>query len=751
MRRGIMLVTTLLVWMAAPRAGDAARFVHAVRPETEGLGGAIAATVSPDGRWLYVAGFNDDSLAVLGRDPVTGAVTFERAYFDSGSEAPAGEVHDGLAGCADVVVSPDGDFLYTAGWHDDGIGIYRRLAGGNLQFVGLVTDPALAGVSDLALSADGGSLWSTAYDAASVCRFVRAPATGALSQMSCVGNGSVLAGARALSLRPDGSRAWVAAKQSSSLSVVDDVGGVLQIGQSLVDGVAGADGLGGAYDVAVTADGADVYVAAFDEDVVGHFRLGQTGVYAYVAELGGADLVAPGGLWLPPPEDVLLVAGTDSDTMLLLDRDPSTGALTGNAVADLAAFGITRPVGFGGTADDRSVYLAGLDGGLLVLSPRRGIEGSGGAVYPLEQWLNQAEEQLASRAREIASSLASSYWTAVAGNGVRLVRSFPSSGMTLNPRSPVSTIELFATSSTAFAAAPGSGVVVLFSDNNDSFYSFAPDLTAPVVSATTLTGVTEMIFEPDGDQLYVVSAGDSSLHVYDLLPDRSLVLVQNVDPGTVWVDGATSLAISPDGANLYLTSGPNEMVTVFARDSQTGALTWTPGGHSFDPVLQGASAVRVSPDGANVYVCSADGDGLVVYDRGPAGGLSWQQYFAPGPGGVDWFDGATDIAIRPDGRQVWVAAAERDAVVGLRRDPTDGTLSRLGEIVDGVGRARGLNHPLDLSFAYNGVSLLVASDGAGLFGTFDGGLAVIDTDSIFADDLETGNLSAWSSAPPPPS
>ncbi len=85
---------------------------------TAGLHGAGSVTLSRDGRSAYVTGFLGGSVAVLARDPETGALRPAGCVFDA--EAPstpktttcATEV-TGIEGPRDVALSPDGDFAYV--------------------------------------------------------------------------------------------------------------------------------------------------------------------------------------------------------------------------------------------------------------------------------------------------------------------------------------------------------------------------------------------------------------------------------------------------------------------------------------------------------------------------------------------------------------------------------------------------------------------------------------------------------------
>jgi hypothetical protein len=74
--------------------------------------------VSPDGKHVYVTGFNDDAVAVFSRNTATGALTFVEFQQDG-----VGGV-DGLDGAAGVDISPDGKHVYVTGAGDDAVAVF---------------------------------------------------------------------------------------------------------------------------------------------------------------------------------------------------------------------------------------------------------------------------------------------------------------------------------------------------------------------------------------------------------------------------------------------------------------------------------------------------------------------------------------------------------------------------------------------------------------------------------------------------
>ena len=158
-----------------------------------------------------------------------------------------------------------------------------------------------------------------------------------------------------------------------------------------------------------------------------------------------------------------------------------------------------------------------------------------------------------------------------------------------------------------------------------------------------------------------------------------------------------SVAVSPDGKNVYAASSINDgasfpsAVTVFDRaaDGGLGQKAGAAGcvaeaaaaGCATANGLDGADNVVVSPDGKNVYTASFNHDVVAVLDRAADGTLSQKAGPAgcvneTGSGGCA--DGRamisiTGLAVSPDGKHVYVTSLWNDAVAVFDR-AADGTL-----------------------------------------------------------------------------
>ena len=163
--------------------------------------------------------------------------------------------------------------------------------------------------------------------------------------------------------------------------------------------------------------------------------------------------------------------------------------------------------------------------------------------------------------------------------------------------------------------------------------------------------------------------------------------------------GAGWLAVSPDGNYVYLASFDSSAVATFARDTSTGVLTQLGGvagciSEIGDGVtcglgraLANALSVAVSPDGKHLYVASRNSNAVAVFSRNVTTGELTQLSGAAGciaetGDGVTCTDGKAIVGPRvvtvsPDGKSVYVGSRDSNGVAIFSRNTTTGALTQL--------------------------------------------------------------------------
>ena len=144
------------------------------------------------------------------------------------------------------------------------------------------------GASDVVVSADGKHVYATGLSDNAVSWYDRNSTTGALTfggvLKDNVGGVDGLAGARKVTLSPDGNHAYVTSETEDAVVLFDrnSTSGALSYVGLVKDAVGGVDGLNGARGVIVSADGAHLYASGDFDDAVSWFeRNASTGALTY--------------------------------------------------------------------------------------------------------------------------------------------------------------------------------------------------------------------------------------------------------------------------------------------------------------------------------------------------------------------------------------------------------------------------------------------------------------------------------------
>ena len=212
-------------------------------------------------------------------------------------------------------------------------------------------------------------------------------------------------------------------------------------------------------------------------------------------------------------------------------------------------------------------------------------------------------------------------------------------------------------------------------DRSGGSLTFRYVVTDGLAGATELAGATGVALSPDDTQVYVVSRSDAALTVFDRDPTGNIafrqVIKDNDGGGATRLAGASGVAVSPDGDHIYVVSADEAAISVFSRNP-AGELSFQQviADNTDGAELFGATSVTVSPDGAQVFVAAVNDNALTVFDRDAAGNLTVSQTIQDqdGRSGADELAGAIGVAVSPDNDQVFVTSSVDSALSVFNRD-----------------------------------------------------------------------------------
>jgi 6-phosphogluconolactonase (cycloisomerase 2 family) len=295
---------------------------------------------------------------------------------------------------------------------------------------------------------------------------------------------------------------------------------------------------------------------------------------------------------------------------------------------------------------------------------------------------------------------------------------------------------------------------------------FAQTPASGCTSAPGLESARAVAITADGHNLYV--GGGTSIAVFQrdaktgaLTQLAGILGCVSSSGGTgcgqaLGLSGVAQVALSPDGRHLYAVSSISGSVTAFARDTKTGSLTQLrgaagcvrpggDGGCASGVGLAGATAMVIAPDGRSLYVAGKEANAVASFSIDPVGGALLQLggKGACVRGGDDpgaCLDGrallgADALAISPDGAIVYAAAKDVDAVAVLQRDPTTGALSQQAGLTGCIRLSGGLGCATARSLAQPS-ALVIAPGGRDLYVASGSGNAI----SVLQRDTATGLL-----------
>lgn len=288
-----------------------------------------AVTISADGRFVYAAAsghtrWGGNAVLSFERDPATGALRQLGCVSDNGTDGRIGTDGacadgDALLGANDVALSPDGRALYVTTSSSNGVAWFDRdPQTGEIKQAGCLKEYVrndrcgaarpLHGASGVAASPDNRHVYVAAAEGDGVVALERDTETGKLSMIECTTasgsdgacvDGMGLEGASDVAVSADGATVYVTSAMLGGLLTFSrdaETGKLTQTGCLLDEPVSGGrcravPTLAGAASIAV-ADGGDVYVGAASDSSITRLRHGADGALSAV---GCVSHAAPAG------------------------------------------------------------------------------------------------------------------------------------------------------------------------------------------------------------------------------------------------------------------------------------------------------------------------------------------------------------------------------------------------------------------------------------------------------------------------
>lgn len=736
-----------------------------------GIRAASDVAVSSDGRFIYVAGARSDSIALFGPSDDGEDLRFIAAVRDGRDGV------EGIGGVTRLLLSPDGSQLYAAGSEDQALAVFSiDAASGLLTPAQVVLQGAegvdgLAGLADLAWAEDGEVLLAVAADNQSLAAFERNPVSGELTFADVLLNDDLL-----------GTAAAGALLQPAA---------VIEAGDELLVAAAGDDRIGRfvlepADPQAPEARVALAPVGSIDGETLGmavtapldlEFVADQRRLYVATADgLMLVNLLAelPEVIELYPAESFATLTGLQSIALGPNLRQVYTvGALEG---AEIAVWSRERGsrcplTSAGGLGRQRVDIVAG---GRLVYQVTGRVQpnATGEISYTVEvdnpvdgQELNPADNRdtdtdplVPAPDLEVVKQLAGDP-PVVAGLPVEWRADMANLGLSDAARAAL------LDPLPVFPADPG-GVVA----DSGAWRCEANLPLTPLDSASAPAAANAIAIGPRGRYVYA-SAGDAdALLVFALAADGALgepVVISDGDAlpgGTVeGLAGASSVAVSDDGLQVYVTAAAGNSLLVFTRETLDAPLdfaqrfTTVLRDGSSTPGLRGARDVALSIDQRRVFVAGEVSDAIAIFDRDERTGLlEFNNRVSDGIGTIvpefNVIQGVSALHVAGDAGDLYAIAGASEAITRFSINPESGVATfenvwRAGDAglpelggIRAISAAPGDTHMYVLTDA--GVIVLRReSDGALVFdGLFD---AVDDVSAVTALQIDAAGSRAY--------
>lgn len=311
---------------------------HLTTLKREDMQGVCGLEMSPDGKFVYAAAWQSNSINVFRRDEATGQLEHVQALVD-----PAN-----LQGVVCIRINPTGKLALAVSFGSKTVTLLSRDPEKGTLAVAHAAGPELGPGMSLT--------WPIQGDFSPDSKFIYAvdDRAGAVAVFEVTGEGRLkwvqfsegkdgcFQGARSLAMHPDGKTVLVGGMRSGTLAVLDRDGatGRIEVRQVLVDGQSDGTkqigGLAGIHGVDISPDGKHAYTTAgrfAGDQAIGAYQFGDDGKLKLLKEFVAdeSDLVNfQGGNkgYISADGRSFYACGTVSQSLACFTRKPATGELS---------------------------------------------------------------------------------------------------------------------------------------------------------------------------------------------------------------------------------------------------------------------------------------------------------------------------------------------------------------------------------------------------------------------------------------
>lgn len=630
--------------------------------------------MSPDKKNIYTTA--QYSMSVFSYDTITRDLTFIRSYMDGD------DGFNGLYGSTCVVVSHDNKNVYVASESDNCLSVCDRDVNTGLLTVKTILwdnvngNPGLLGAHAIAISNDDRFLYITAWNDNKVSMYARDTATGNLAWLQTL-NGPGTDGMYNIKLSNDNNYIYISSHGNNVFYIYqrNPVTGAMTYLQTVQNGVNGVQGLFGTKALEISHDNNFLY-ALCNSALVVFSRNILTGLVTYVTTytdgVGGVDgLQGNYSITIPPDDKSVYTVSHNDSSLTTFSRNTTTGLLT------------------------------------YMNSVKINSEWIGGGTY--------STTSMISTNNDLAVTC---YWGSSVKTYFRDTLTGALSFHAAYTLGQGATIDGLYRVTNSAVSPDNKNVYTTSRFDGISIFSRSDTLGKLVYNGVikengTINGLSEakaVLVTPDNKYVYVTSSTDDAIAVFGRdTSDGGLNFIQAVydnQGGVNGLDGATSIAMSPDSAFIYVGSSIDGGVAAFAYNSINGSLGFVEFIDFFPLFGTGLSVelIKISGDGNYLFAMTTNYNNVFMFRRDiSTGHLSYLAKYANNYYGIKSFD------ISHDSKNLYVVYGTSDYIQSYSIDQANDTMYILHALNSDIDHIEMTRNPFIVSVCSNDRFVFVTS------------------------------------------